>query len=356
MTTIPEVNSEAQPEGKGGMRKWVGYLLRYGVPLVISVGLCYLLFAGQDFGEMVRIIKQDCNYWWIVLAMVISVFSHIFRAMRWSIQLRALGLRASLYTLTLSVFGTYAVNLVFPRLGEIWRTGYVAQHQRAPFAAVFGSMLAERLADTVTVLMLTVVTFVFAGNELMAYLAQNEAMYLRVMALVTSPWLWAAVLLAVVAVVAVFVFMPSNGIVRRVKELCRGLWRGFAAIGIMPGKGRWLLLTGCIWGCYFLQLYVAFFAFPATADVVSRYGVIAVMVCFVLSSISMGVPSNGGIGPWQWAVIFGLSMYAAGVPGLTKGYATSFANLVMGSQTLMLILLGLFTFVAIAVAKRKASH
>ncbi len=86
---------------------------------------------------------------------------------------------------------------------------------------------------------------------------------------------------------------------------------------------------------------------------VARYGTIAVMVCFVFSSISMGVPSNGGIGPWQWAIIFGLSLYSAGIPELTKSYATSFANLVMGSQTLLLIILGLITFIAIAIDKRK---
>ena len=44
-----------------------------------------------------------------------------------------------------SIFGTYAVNLVFPRLGEVWRTGYIAQRQKAPFTTVFGSMVAAVL-------------------------------------------------------------------------------------------------------------------------------------------------------------------------------------------------------------------
>ncbi len=351
-----DIRHDMDLKPRGGARRWFGYILRFGVPLVISVGLCYLLFAKQDFGEMVRIIKHDCNYWWIVLALVISVFSHIFRAMRWDIQLRALDIRASLYTLTLSVFGTYAVNLVFPRLGEVWRSGYVAQKQNAPFTTVFGSMLAERVADLFTVILLTLMTFVFAGKELMNYLRQNEQTYLRLIDVVSSPWLWGGVLAVILAVVAVFVFMPGNAVVRKVKEICSGLWQGFAVIATMPGKGRWLLYTACIWGCYFTQLYVAFFAFPVTTGVVERYGLSAVLVCFVLSSISMGVPSNGGIGPWQWAIIFGLSMYAVGVPGLTESYSASFANLVMGSQTLLLIVLGLFTFASIAVSRKRKSR
>lgn len=56
--------------------------MKYGVPLIITVGLCYLLLTGVDVNEMAAIIKAHCNYWWILLALVISVFSHIFRAMR----------------------------------------------------------------------------------------------------------------------------------------------------------------------------------------------------------------------------------------------------------------------------------
>ena len=118
----------------------------------------------------------------------------------------------------------------------------------------------------------------------------------------------------------------------------------------MEGKVLWLLYTALIWGCYFTQLYVCFYAFPLTADVVSEFDPTAVLVCFVLSSLSMAVPSNGGIG-YQWALMFGLSMYASGVPGLTREYALSFGNTVMGCQTLLLILLGIITFVLISIAK-----
>lgn len=354
MTSGSNIPNKSGSAPTSSTRKFVTYALRFGIPLVISVGLCYLLFAKQDFGEMVRIVRSDCNYWWIVLALGISVFSHVFRAMRWNIQLRALNIRAGLWTLTLSVFGTYAVNLVFPRLGEIWRSGYVAQKEDASFTTVFGSMIAERVADLVTVIILTCCTLAFAGRQMVNYLRQNEDMYMKVMELLASPWLWSIVVALIAAIVLVFVYLPHNAVVVKIKELCAGVWKGFAVIATMPGKGKWLFYTVCIWGCYFLQLYVAFFAFPATAEVVALYGIPAVMVCFVLSSISMGVPSNGGIGPWQWAIMFGLSMYTAGIPQLTQSYAASFANLVMGSQTLLLIALGLLTFASIAVQRRRA--
>ena len=328
-------------------------LLKYGVPLLISAGLCYLLFTGVDFKEMVELIKRDCDFRWIAVALVVSILSHIFRAMRWRIQLKALGVNVPLFVVVLSIFGTYAVNLVLPRLGELWRTGWIAQRQNAPFDKVFGSMVADRLADTVTVALLTGFTFLIAHSQLADYLSQNTESFDKIMAMATSLWLWVGIAVVIAAIAAVFVKCPDNKLVKAVKNFSIGLWKGFAVIAKMKGKGTWLLLTAAIWSCYYGQLYVAFFSFPATTEVVAKYGATAVLVCFVLSSISMGVPSNGGIGPWQWAIIFGLSLYSSGIPQLTEGYATSFANLVMGSQTLLLIVLGLFTFASIAVMKRR---
>lgn len=330
-------------------------ILKYVIPLVITVGLCYLLFSTVDFDEMITIIRTECNFWWIGLAMFISIFSHVFRAMRWRIQLDALGIRAPLVPLVYSIFGTYAVNLVFPRLGEVWRCGYIAQRQDAQFTSVFGSMVADRLADTVTVGLLTLTTFVLASGQLMAYINQNPAALESMVNLVSSPWLWVSLAVLVVGVWWFFTARTGNKIVLKLRKWIKDLWQGFAVVAKMPGIGRWLVLTVCIWGCYFMQLYVAFFAFPFTTEVVTNHGVLAVLVCFVLSSIAMGVPSNGGIGPWQYAVIFGLAFYMpAGIDkALYTAQSTAFANLVLGSQTLLLIVLGLLTFGYIALSKRK---
>lgn len=336
------------PANKKTARTALSYLLKYGVPLLVTILLCKLLFNGVDLGQMMEIIRTQCNFAWIGLALVVAVFSHIFRAMRWQIQLNALGIHAPLFPLVLSIFGTYAVNLVLPRLGEVWRTGYIAKRQDAPFATVFGSMVADRLADTLTVLLLTTATFLLATHEISDYLGQNSQTLGSIVETATSPWLWIAIA-AAVAATWWFLARPSqNKFICRIQSFVKGLWQGFAVIATMPGKFRWLILTLCIWGCYFFQLYVAFYAFGFTTDIVHTYGPLAVLVTFVLSSLSMGVPSNGGIGPWQWSVIVALGMY-----GLTKEPATAFANLVMGCQTLLLIVLGIFTFVCISLDKKR---
>lgn len=331
---------------------WLGYILKYLVPLVITVGLCWLLFTGMDFRQMWHIIVTQCDFRWIAAALCVSVLSHVVRAARWRIQLAALDIRPSMWVTTLSIFGTYAVNLVLPRLGEIWRTGWIAKRQDAQFTKVFGSMVADRLADTVTVALLTLVTFLLAGNQLMSYLEQNSASTAeKIISIFSSPWFWTGVVVTIALIVVLVRHYRNTKFISKIITALRDLWHGFAVVATMPGKGRWLLLTVGIWGCYFSQLWLAFYAFPLTTQVIETYGLLAVLVCFVLSSISMGVPSNGGIGPWQWAIIFGLSLYP--IAGLDKEYATTFANLVMGTQTLMLIVLGIITFVWIAFDRKR---
>jgi len=326
-------------------------LLRYCVPAVITVGLCYLLVRGMDLRQMWETICTQCDFRWIAVNILLLIGAMWARAARWQLQLRALGIKASVWVLTLSVFGTYAVNLVFPRLGEVWRTGFVAERQKAPFTTVFGSMVADRLSDTVMVGLISLSAFVLAGPQLMSYLGQNPGLMARVIALLCSPVLWGCVT-AVLAVTAwIFVRYPENKVVATCRRLWQGLWEGFAVIGRMRGKGLWLFYTLILWACYFVGLVCAFMSFPLVAEVMVRHGLTAVLLCFVLTSLSMLVPSNGGLGPWQWAMIFGLSLYCYGIPGLTKDYMASFANLALGVQAVTSIILGLFTFAWIALTK-----
>ena len=323
-------------------------VMKYLIPLIFTVGLCWILFSSMSLEEMATIIREHCDYRWILLSFAINIISHIVRAMRWRIQLRALGVMPPLYALVYSIFGTYAVNLVLPRMGEVWRTGYISQRQDAPFATVFGSMIADRLADTISVALITASAFLLASDTLTAYMSQEGGALDTIARIISSPWVWAlAVIMALMAWRLLCRQWPEDSILGKAKKFISGLWEGFAVILTMPGKVRWLCLVILTWVCYFMQLYVVFYAFPFTTDILNEYGWVAVLVAFSLSSISMGIPSNGGIGPWQWAIIFALGIY-----GLRHAEAAAFANLVMGSQTLLLIVLGIVAFAGIAFDKR----
>lgn len=336
---------------------WLSALLRYGIPLTVSIGLCWMLFERVDIAENVEIISRYCHVGWILLTLALSVVSHLIRAARWGIQLQALDIKTPYINLVYSIFGTYAVNLVLPRLGELWRTGYIARRQNASFGKVFGSMVADRMADAVTVLIITLVTAVLAWPTLINYIDSEPGRLDTLKSLAGNTWVWTTVGVVIIGAWLILTRIPQNRLTSAIRRIWQSLWAGFVVVLRMPGRGRWLLYTVLLWGCYFVQLYVAFYAFDFTAQIASGHGgTTAVLVCFVLSTIAMILPSNGGIGPWQMAVVYGLSFYSAGAllpPGRTyEAMSIAFANCVMTSQTILLIILGLITFVGIILDRR----
>lgn len=332
------------------MKKIASALVKYGIPIAISVGLAWFLYKNVDMAAIRESLSQDVNYWWFAPVVVVSTLSHVLRALRWRLQLRAIGVTPPLHAVVCSIFGTYFVNLLFPRLGEVWRTGYIAQREHASFSLVLGSLVGDRLSDTVTVLLLTVATFFMAQDAFLKFLAQNDDG--RSTSTLVMVGLAVACLLGVALLVWLYRTTSQNGIVRKLQGIVRDLWDGLASIARMEGKWWFLLYTVLIWGCYYMQLYIASKAFTFTANL----GWLPVLVLFVLSSIGMAVPSNGGLGPWQFAIIFGLTLYGVGAFPPSVPYdaqASAFAWLVWGVQTLLLIVLGIYAFAYIAIDRKK---
>lgn len=328
----------------------VSLMVRYLLPFILTILLVAYMFHKVDFADMLKILRTGVNYWWILCAMGISVFSHIFRAARWRLQLRGLGIDPPFMAIVCSIFGTYALNLVFPRLGEVWRCTYISRRQKASFSKVLGSMVADRLSDTLMVLMLFLLTFVVASPAINAFL-DKYPIGRDFTALLQKWWFWAAAIALAGAAWLLYIKCRHTRPVKKIVEICTQLWQGFAVVISMKGRGMFVFLTFCIWGCYFLQLYVAFFAFPFTSSLCREnlaWGLAPCLVAFVLSSIGMAVPSNGGLGPWNIAVIFGLAIY-----GISDTEGTAFSMLVWSAQTVMLILLGILTMVYIAISGKK---
>ena len=345
---LEKETAAAMKSGKAtrSLSLWIKYLL----PVVLTVLLVWYMFSKVDFGQMMEILRGDVAYQWILLAMGISVVSHVFRAARWRLQLRWLGIEVPFMTLCCSIFGCYSLNLVIPRGGELWRCTYIASRGKAPFTTVLGSLVGDRLTDTLTVLCLTLLTFIVANGAINSFL-ERYPIGRDPLATATNPTVWIGMIGLAVAVVTLFYFLRDRGAVKKLRGWLLELWAGFASLWKMEGRIKFLALTLGIWGCYYLQLYVAFYAFGFTKALClepgTAFGLTPCLVAFVLSAIGMAIPSNGGLGPWNIAVMFGLSVY-----GISDAEGTAFSMLQWSGQTVMLILLGIFTMIYVSINRK----
>ena len=306
--------------------------------------LFWYVYQKLDIETIFQILKTDVNYFWVILSMVVAVFSHIARALRWRLQLRALHIYPSMRELVNAIFGMYAMNLLFPRLGEVWRCGYLAQRERASFSKVLGSVVSDRLSDTAMLALLTLLVFFMQMRPFRQFLDENPSIEAGVIGTLTSVWLYVGIALCVVAVVWFFRTNSQSRFVQRIRGLMANVWAGFSSIVTMKGKFWFIFYTLFIWFCYFMQLYLCIFAFPST----SHLTVAAVLLLYVLGSLGMGLPVQGGIGPWHLAVIAGLSYY-----GITGNEAGAFAFVAHGAQMVLVVLIGIYAFISMACDKKK---
>ncbi|MBD5357800.1 MAG: flippase-like domain-containing protein [Bacteroides sp.] len=345
------LNSSAH-KAKSTLKKYISDTLRYVIPLGISVGMILWLFHKVDFHEVIDIIHKGCNFWWIGLMMLITTLSHMVRGTRWGLQLRAAGVkRMPIVCEWVTIWGAYALNLLFPQLGEGWRCVFVSRRQKAPLSTVIGTDIGDRSSDLAVILCLICLSLVVAHPFIMDFM-MKYAVGRDVKDIAGEPLLWLG--LGGIIAIAWYIthYLRTYKWVQTLDTNLSRIWDGFKVIFTMKHRWLYLLFTIGIWTCYFFETYVCFFAFDFTRDLIHdphmALGFIPGLVVFVFGSVSMAIPSNGGLGPWNLAVMFGLSLF-----GISSTEGTAFSIVMWSCQAVMLIILGLFSLAYVTITSKK---
>lgn len=331
----------------------VSRVLRTAVPIAVSAGLVLWLFHKVDFRNVEHIIRGGVDWRYIAAMMAITVLSHMIRGIRWGIQLRAVGIpRMPVMAESVSIFGAYALNLVFPFLGEGWRCVYVARREQAKLATVVGTDIGDRASDGIMILALMVLT-AFVARPYMVRFIDRYSIGRTLDRFLTDPLTWITAVIVIVLGVAVCYYCRHERFMQSFLTGCRRMWQGFRVLFTMKGIGLYVVLTFGIWTCYFLETYVCFFAFPFTRQLIEspqyHLGLIPGLVVFVFGSCSMIVPSNGGLGPWNIAVMFALSLF-----GISDADGTAYSLVCWSCQAIILIACGVYSAFYIVLTRRRS--
>ena len=326
------------------MKKIFNYTVKTVLPLLLGVLILIIIYDDFDFYRLLDDFRE-MNLFWFLLSTFFGVMSHVLRGWRWRLSLAPLGYAPRSSTCVESIFVAYAANLIVPRVGEVSRCFVLERHENVPFAPSLGTVVTERLLDTLMVVLITVVAVVLQWPVFVEFLREAGFSYSGE-SVFSSMGGWAVVILSVAAVMVLLVFLLKKmSFWKKIRAFVAKFVEGLLSLTKMQGWWLFALETVGIWFCYFMQFYLCFYCFQFTEGL----SVAAGLLLFVAGSIAVVVPTPNGAGPWHFAIIGIMVLY-----GVSPADSEAFALIVHSTQTLLVAVLGVY---ALAVLQfKKKSH
>ena len=325
-------------------KKLLNKLWQVLLPVILGVAILVWTYKGFDFERVWPVLNSEFNYWWMLFSLVFGVFGHLFRGWRWNLSLAPLNEHPKPSNSVYAIFVSYAANLVIPRIGEVSRCGILAKYEGVSFSKSLGTVVTERIIDSLCVLIITVVTLLLQSGIFAKFMKETGTDTSFVFHLFTSTNFYITLACIFALLILIYLLFRRISVFAKVKGILNDIWVGCQSLRHVDNIPLFIIYTLGIWICYFLQFYVAFFSFDFSSDL----GLMAGLVMFVVGSIAVIVPTPNGAGPWHFAVITMMMMY-----GVSKDDAGIFALLVHGIQTFLLILLGIYGLVALPLTNKQ---
>ena len=268
-------------------------------------------------------LRSDVHFGILILASLFGTVGNTFRGLRWQLLNRRVNPHISPINSILAVHGNYLVNLAFPRIGELWRVGVVAHYEHVSFSKLLGTLFADRLVDIATLVLMFLLALVLNTPFFLSLADAHPEVLARFTSLVSTPLFYLFVAVGVLTVIGLVLWFRKSS---RKETLLHNVTEGLSSITTMPERGLFLLYTLAIWVSYFLQFYIAFYAFSFT----QWLGMSVALLTFVVGSLGLLVPTQGGLGGWHLMVIYALATFGVSMPE-----AQSFALIVHTFQALI---------------------
>ncbi|APG65735.1 hypothetical protein LPB136_10325 [Tenacibaculum todarodis] len=299
-------------------------ILKIILPLALGGFLVWYSLSKVSLETLLQYFKE-ANYWWIALGLFFGVLSHLSRAYRWKFMLEPLGFKPKFANSTMAVLVAYLVNYAVPRAGEVSRAAVMSNYEGIPFEKGFGTIVAERIADLIMMLIIIAITLFFQFDFIYELLTKNFDPTKIIIGL--------AVLTLLFFVFTRYVKKAKTGFGLKIKTFITGLVEGVTSIFKMKNKWAFIFHTVFIWAMYVAMFWATI---PAISGLNVPFG--GVLIGFIAGGFSIAA-TNGGIGLYPVAVAGALALF-----GVSEEPATAFGWIMWTAQTAMIIIFGGLSF------------
>ncbi|HSZ24727.1 MAG TPA: lysylphosphatidylglycerol synthase transmembrane domain-containing protein [Cytophagaceae bacterium] len=294
---------------------------------VLMIAAIFIFVDPKDTWDKIK----NANPYWIILALGISMLSHLSRARRWNLLLEPLGYSPSLKNTFLAIMTGYFGNIFIPRGGEVMRCVVLNRSDKIPMASSLATVVAERIIDLLCLGFLVVFSLFLEYEKFLFLIKDGLSGKNNEPGLLSKylPWFIGIGMLFLLVLIIFrnhsFVIKIKNFIVQLFKEAYQSFIK-------LEKKKEFVFQTLFIWTAYYFMTYVVFFSLPFT----SNLGPMAGLVILIAGAIGMSVPASGGAGSFHFFVALGLTLFY----GLSQDDGVAYAFVLHSSQFVLMLVLG----------------
>jgi len=307
-------------------------ILKIIIPLILGGFLVWYSLTIVSPSELIQYFK-DANYWWIALGLFFGILSHLSRAYRWKFLLEPLGYKPKFLNSTLAVLVAYLMNIFLPRAGEVTRAAVMSNYEKIPFEKGFGTIVAERIADLVMMLIIISITLLIQFDFIWELLTKDFNPVKSIISLLLSVGFFVGLFL--------YIKKGKSKFALKIKKFFLGLKDGVLSIFNMKNKWAFIFHTVFIWGMYVAMFWATI---PAVNGLEVPVG--GVLIGFIAGGLSIAA-TNGGVGLYPVAVASALALF-----GVDKITGNAFGWIMWTAQTAMIIVFGGLAFLLLPVVNK----
>lgn len=289
----------------------------------------------------------QANYWWVLVAVLMGVASHLTRAARWQLLYKSMGYKTSLFHVFGSVVISYMANLAFPRLGEVMRCVTMRTSEKIPLEKSIGTVATERIVDVISFALIVLVGMIFLFGDAKDWLYDTLSSKFD-----SLPSLWMLIGVAVFGLALLFVGyklfwtkLLRFNLFRRLNTFAKGCVDGVKSILFLNTADVVLFVVYSLvtYALYMLSGYIICLAFSESAGL----PLLVAFVIYLFGTVGMTF-SQGGIGVYPVLIQMALSIY-----GVSAAVGTAAGWLLWGSQQIVVIVIGLMFLVYFSFKKKQ---
>lgn len=298
--------------------------LKIILPLALGVFLMWFWLgkmSPQDRIDLWNDIK-NANPLWIVISFIFSMLSHISRAYRWKFMLEPMGYKPKLGNSLAAVMTGYFANTFVIRSGEVLRAVSIQRTDKIPFEKAFGTIVSERIADLIMLLLIMITAVILQSTALIDYFKKEANPIPSIISL--------AVLLIIGIIGLRILKKSSHPFIVKIRAFGLGILEGVKSILSMKKNAAFIFHTLFIWGMYISMFWIVTFTVPGLQGISTG----VTLAAFVVGAFAMSA-TNAGMGLYPLAMAAVFTFF-----GYSDADGNAFGSIIWGTQTIFNIIIG----------------